>query len=139
MMLFIPQTIYTLFFFLSVDMYKDKIIVGLIEKIIIRNGEEHTNIEARIDTGATKSSIDINLAGKLKLGPIVKTMMVKSAHGKRVRPVIHVEVELAGKRIQTEFTLADRGHMRYPVLIGQDILKEGFIIDPNFERGKTHA
>lgn len=117
-------------------MFKDKIIVGLTEKIMIKNGKEHPEIEARIDTGATKSSIDLNLAGDLKLGPIVKTMMVKSAHGKKMRPVIHVEVELAGKRIQTEFTLADRSHMRYPVLIGQDILKEGFIIDPNFRRGK---
>jgi hypothetical protein len=118
------------------EMNEDKIIVGLIERIKIRNGEEHSDIIARIDTGATKSSIDINLAGKLKLGPIVKTMMVKSAHGKRVRPVIHVEVEIAGKSIKTEFTVADRAYMKYPVLIGQDILKQGFLIDPNFERGK---
>lgn len=115
-------------------MYKDKIIVGLSEKINIRNGEVHSNLDARIDTGATKSSIDINLAAKLKLGPVVKTMTVKSAHGKRIRPVIFVEVEIASKRIKTEFTLADRTHMKYPILIGQDILKEGFIIDPNFER-----
>jgi hypothetical protein len=27
-------------------------------------------------------------------------MTVKSAHGKRVRPVIHVEVEIAGKKIR---------------------------------------
>ncbi len=115
-------------------MYKDKIIVGLIEKIKIKNGEEHSDITARIDTGATKSSIDINLASMLKLGPIVKTMTVKSAHGKRIRPVIHVEIEIAGKRIKTEFTVADRAHMKYAVLIGQDVLREGFIIDPCFER-----
>ena len=115
-------------------MFRDKIIVGLSEKITIRNGETHDGLEARIDTGATKSSIDINLAAKLKLGPIIKTMAVKSAHGKRIRPVIHVELELAGKKLKTEFTLADRSHMKYPILIGQDILKEGFIIDPNFER-----
>lgn len=115
-------------------MFSNKIIVGLSEKITIRNGDVHPNLEARIDTGATKSSIDINLAASLKLGPIVKTLAVKSAHGKRIRPVIHVELELAGKTLKTEFTLADRAHMKYPILIGQDILKEGFLIDPNFER-----
>lgn len=114
---------------------KDKTIVGLTEKIRINNSvDQNGDIVARIDTGATNSSIDINLAGKLNLGPIIKTKMVKSTHGNRLRPVIEIEIEMAGKKIIGEFTLADRGHMKYPVLIGQNILKNGFLIDPNFVR-----
>jgi len=117
--------------------YNDKIIVGLTEKIKIENSVNYdSEIVARIDTGATNSSIDINLAGKLNLGPIIKTKMVKSTHGNRLRPVIIMNVEIAGENISGEFTLADRGHMKYPVLIGQNILKNGFLIDPNFERGE---
>ena len=116
-------------------MFKDKIILGLNERIKIKspiNNDEE--IIARIDTGATNSSIDINLAGKLNLGPIIKTLMIKSTHGKKLRPVIELEIKMADKTMKAEFTLADRGHMKFPVLIGQNILKEGFIIDPSFMR-----
>ena len=113
----------------------EKTLVGLTEKIKIKNSIEGENeIVSRIDTGATNSSIDINLAGKLNLGPIIKTKMVKSTHGNRLRPVIEVEIEIAKRKVVEAFTLADRSHMKYPVLIGQNILKKGFLIDPNFER-----
>ncbi|MBR9690335.1 hypothetical protein GOV08_01485 [Candidatus Woesearchaeota archaeon] len=116
---------------------KNKTIVGLTEEIKIKNSVEKNSVmTARIDTGATNSSIDINIAGKLNLGPIIKTKLVKSTHGKRLRPVIEMEIEVADKKIKGDFTLADRSHMRYPILIGQNILKDGFLIDPNFVRSK---
>ena len=64
-----------------------KIIVGLTEKIklLSENGKQQ-DVIAKVDTGATKSSIDTGLATKLKLGPIIKSKMIKSAHGNRVRP-----------------------------------------------------
>ena len=41
-------------------------------------------------------------------------------------------VKIGDQEIEEEFTLADRSHMTYPVLIGQNILKKGnFMIDPN--------
>lgn len=112
-------------------MYEDRSIVGLTERIIL-NGKGHKKIDvkARIDSGATKSSIDINLAKTLKLGPVVKSKIVKSAHGKMRRPIVWAEIVLAGKKIKSMFTLADRNHMKYKVLIGQNILKKGFLIDP---------
>ena len=47
-----------------------KIIVGLTEKIklLSENGKQQ-DVIAKVDTGATKSSIDTGLATKLKLGP----------------------------------------------------------------------
>jgi hypothetical protein len=108
-----------------------KIIVGLTENIRIdaKDGKNKT-IKAKIDTGASKSSMDINLASELKLGPVVGTKLVKSAHGNSLRPMIVATINLAGKKIKARFTLADRKHLRYKVLVGVNILKRGFLIDP---------
>ena len=111
--------------------YNGKIIIGLAENIKLIGPEGNKLIVAKIDTGATKSSVDSKLAAELKLGPIIRTKLVKSAHGNSVRPIINVSIELAEKKIKSQFTVADRAHMKYRVLIGQNILKEGFLIDPS--------
>ena len=109
-----------------------KIIVGLVEKVgLVGSNGTSQEVEAKIDTGASKSSIDIKLASKLNLGPVIKSKMVKSAHGNKLRPVIETEIVLAGKKIKSEFTLADRTHMKYAVLIGVNTLKHDYLIDPS--------
>lgn len=107
-----------------------KLVIGLAEKVSVRYDNGRKSVIAKIDTGATKSSIDTNLAAELRLGPVIKSKLVKSAHGSKLRPIIEAEIELAGKKIKSEFTLADRAHMKYRILIGQNILKDGFLIDP---------
>ena len=113
-------------------MHSDKIIIHIREQITIlgRNGSDKT-LMAKIDTGATRSSIDTRLASELKLGPIVMTKLIKSAHGNSLRPIVDANIEIAGKKIHTQFTIADRKHMKYKVLIGVNTLREdGFLIDP---------
>ena len=107
-----------------------KVVIGLAEKVNIKYINGKKKVIAKIDTGATKSSIDTNLAAELKLGPVIKSKLVKSAHGSKLRPIIEATIELAGKKIKSEFTLADRAHMKYRILVGQNILKDGFLIDP---------
>ena len=107
-----------------------KVVIGLAEEVNIKYNDGKKNVIAKIDTGATKSSIDTNLATELKLGPVIKSKLVKSAHGSKLRPIIEATIELAGKKIKSEFTLADRAHMKYRILVGQNILKDGFLIDP---------
>jgi len=104
-----------------------KIVLGLIEPIDI-GGEK---VLGKIDTGASKSSISIQLASKLRLGPIVKTVRIISSHGKTVRPVIKVSIIIGGKKFKMLFNLTDRKKLKYHILIGQNILKRGFLIDPN--------
>ena len=108
-----------------------KITVGLTEKIRLVSNGNSKDFTAKIDTGATKSSIDIKLASKLNLGPVIKSKIIKSAHGNKLRPIVEAEILLAGKKIKSEFTLADRSHMKYDVLIGVNILKDGFLVDPS--------
>lgn len=114
------------------ESYKDRIIIGLTEDIKISgpNGDKKV-IKARIDTGATRSSVDKKLAEELNLGPVTRTKLVKQALGGTIRPIIMVEFELAGKKLKEEFTIADRSHMKYRVLIGQNALNNGFLIDPH--------
>jgi hypothetical protein len=110
---------------------KEQKIIGIIEEIIIFSKNENLKVKAKIDTGATRSSIDLNIVEKLKLGPIIRTKLIRSVEGTSKRPVIEVKIKFAKKIITEEFTVANRSKMKFPVLIGLNILKKGFIIDPN--------
>lgn len=107
-----------------------KTIIGLTEKIKIIGNKKTKRLKARIDTGATKGSVDISVVKELGLGPVIGKKKVKSAHGITFRPLMRVKIVLANKKLSGKFTIAERSHMRYKVLIGQDILKKGFLIDP---------
>ena len=111
---------------------KDKVILGLIEHVTVYGSKgREADVLARIDTGATSSSIDYTLAGELQLGPVISSKVVKSASGIKKRPTIKVKIMLKETRLEEEFTLADRSHMTYRILLGQNILKKGnFLIDP---------
>ncbi len=110
-----------------------KITLGLTEEVtLIGSGEKEEKVIARIDTGATSSSIDTGLAGRLNLGPVIRSKLVKSASGIKKRPVVRVKIRMNGQLIEEEFTLADRSQMTYQMLVGQNILKKGnFLISPN--------
>ncbi len=108
----------------------EKISLGLVEEVIVRSGAEEKKVLARIDTGAQISSIDAKLAAELRLGPIEAVKKIKSANGNKLRPALKVNIELAGRELKELFTIADRAHMKFPVLIGQNILMHNYIIDP---------
>ncbi|MFC1697349.1 RimK/LysX family protein [Nanoarchaeota archaeon] len=110
---------------------KEKILIGLTNEVTVIGNNRKKRLMGRIDSGATMSSMDIKIAADLKLGPIIGTKKVKSASGNGIRPIIQIEVVLKGKKFYKRFSLADRSHMKYKVLIGQNILKGGFIIDPS--------
>ena len=115
---------------------KTKKMIGLIEEIKMYGNGKNKILMAKIDTGASKSSMDVKLAAELHLGPVIKSKLVKSASGSKIRPVIEAKIVLAGKKAKEEFTLADRSHLKYSVLIGQNILKHGFLIDPSKKQVK---
>jgi len=106
-------------------------VLGLIEEVFLKSDNYQSKIIARIDSGATSSSVDSLLVKQLSLGPILRSKIVKSASGVKERPVIKTTIKISGKIIESEFNVADRSHMTYQMLIGQNILKQGqFLIDP---------
>lgn len=115
-------------------------VIGLYQDVTIYGKKKKKTVRARIDTGATNNAIDTALKEELGLGPILKTKLVRSTHGSTVRPVIDIEISLAGEKFKAPFTAADRGHMKYKVLIGQSILKNSnFLIDPTKREKKEKA
>ncbi|MEA3379112.1 MAG: RimK/LysX family protein [Nanoarchaeota archaeon] len=104
----------------------EKVIIGLTEKIEI----EGMKIIAKIDTGANNNSICKTLAKELKLGPVIKNILIKAPNGSELRPVIKAKLKIHNKTMETTFNIADRSKMKYSVLIGQKVLKQGFLIDP---------
>lgn len=114
-------------------MHQEKVILGLIEPVtVIGKAGKEFKVLARIDTGATSSSIDSVLANSLELAPSTVSKIIKSALGIKKRPVVKIKIKMDGLLLEEDFNVADRSHMTYALLIGQNILKKGnFLIDPH--------
>lgn len=141
---------FILIFFLSCTLFAQKIIIGKNERIsFIDLGLK--DIRGKIDTGAKTSSLHCSVIQPMpngvvsfilldeehkKFTPLYKTAKVsrvgkvKSSNGKvQKRYFIKTTVSILGKEYLTEFSLTNRGNMKFPVLIGRSLLKEGFLVD----------
>ncbi len=132
---------------------REKIVIGTVD-IIDFGILELEDVPCKIDTGAQTSSLHcskiriIERDGKEYLSFRVldpshemyskkkfltdefKERKIRNSFGNyEYRYVIRTQVVLFGKKIKAEFTLADRGRMRYPVLIGKKLLNKRFIVD----------
>lgn len=118
--------------------YADRVMAE--EGIKIINGEEKVRVVglngktetvlARIDTGATRSSVDKELArklGMLKKENILWKDTYRSAVGVQPRPIVGFHYWLAGRKIKSTASVTDRSKMKYPVLIGRNDLG-GFLV-----------
>jgi RimK family alpha-L-glutamate ligase len=104
--------------------------VGYTERVLVSGGRGMTDAVAKSDTGARRTCIDIGLAAAVGAGPIVDTTTVRSgSHGGRSRrPLVEIEVRVGGRWHRTTASIEDRSHMRYPVLLGRDVLA-GYHVD----------
>ncbi|AAW87354.1 ATP-dependent zinc protease [Aliivibrio fischeri] len=127
-----------------------KLLLGEEEWIYIK--AINHSAKARIDTGATTSSIsavDIEMFErdgkkwvKFKLAhndketkefesPISRIVTIRqSSTEKRTdRPVIEAWVQIGDLKTKTEFTLNDRTHMTFPVLLGRTFFRDVAVVD----------
>lgn len=110
---------------------KKNTVIGFTEIVTI----EKNKYEARIDTGAKTSSIDKEIVEKLGLGPKVGQKTIRNAHGKTVRDVIKIDVKIQNRKLKNvKFTVANRKKLTYPVLVGRNIIKRGFIVNPEVSK-----
>lgn len=111
-------------------------------------------ISARVDTGALTSCIhcaDVQIVeiggnevvaftlldpdhgeytGRILYADEFATKVIRSSNGQEEeRFVITSDIVVAGHTLHTEFTLADREHMSYPVLLGRRLLRGRFLVD----------
>lgn len=111
--------------------YKDRSVVGFVEPVtVIAASGEKKRLLARVDSGANRSSIDKKIAEKLSLGPVIGESLVRNANGQSRRQLIRATVQIGDDIFTEEFTLADRTHMNFGLLLGRNILAQGFLIDP---------
>ena len=142
----------------NTERLNNKIIVGELERFFLV-GPELVYV-ARIDSGATTSSIDArnvtrferdgenwvrfdvpvpNVADKLetlerKIARNVRIISASADEAER-RPVVELQFIIGGLEQKAEFTLAEREHLSHSVLIGRNILRDVMLIDV----GKEYA
>lgn len=103
-------------------------------KIYKYKSKKRKETDARVDTGATRSSIDRKLAEELGLMTPENILWrdryeYRSAQGLQTRPVISVKYILSGKKIYTSASVADRSKLKNPFLIGRLDMR-GFLVKP---------
>jgi hypothetical protein len=121
----------------------EKITVGEVEDVVLMPWG--VRLPARIDTGASTSSLDArelnvknNIAefrlpkkyGGLQMRlPVKEWQKVRSADFKERRPVVEVNFCMGPKLIRALVTLNDRSTVQYPLIIGRNVLKDNFVVD----------
>ena len=108
-------------------------------------------VKAKIDTGARTSSLhafDIEDRGdevsfwvhpwqesdgdatRVEC-PIFDRRLVRSSSGhSEERIVVVLDIALVGRRVSAELTLTNRDAMGFRMLIGREVLRQGFVVDP---------
>lgn len=113
--------------------------IKAVEEIKVLTAEaDKMKVLAKIDTGAWSSAIDKKFAKEIGIYNRSRVLWYKkklSAMGQEDRPVIPVTFWLAGRKIKTDMTVADRKLLRYQILIGREDL-QGFLVSPEIDQEK---
>ncbi len=85
---------------------------------------------AKSDTGAGRTSVDTDLAGRIGAGPLEGTTQVRSGVGTdtETRPLVQVDLRVDGGWRSVTASITDRSGMSHPVLLGRDVL-ESYTLD----------
>ncbi|MFO7838526.1 MAG: RimK/LysX family protein [Desulfosalsimonadaceae bacterium] len=129
----------------------DKILVGRVEKVRL-TPPDHV-FQARIDTGATTSSLDGREMEKFERDgspwvrfklqgnegdalyeiekPIVRHVRIVQASTSESdrRPVVKLQCQIGRIKVIEEFSLEKRAHLDYQVLVGRNILRDLMVVD----------
>lgn len=144
----------------DIEKIVDKVsgIINSVSTIIVKHMNDGKPFDARVDTGATHSCIHgdtAEISGNtvtfkhnniIYRCPLTRVAKIRSSDGGTLeRPVITLDIILNIKSIDSdtvepksidgvEFTITDRNHMKYDVLIGRSTLeKAGILVSPDKE------
>lgn len=137
--------------------FDGKLLIGSLDKVDFPDFALQ-DVACKIDTGAETSAIhchrvrfiekgDENVIAFKLLDPShdaynekefrttnFEERTIKNSFGySEERYVIKTTIVICGINYETEFTLADREHMKYPVLLGKRLLLNNFIVDVSEE------
>jgi hypothetical protein len=105
-------------------------VLGYTNRIRVSGRSGIATVVGKTDTGARRTSVDAALAGEVGAGPLVGTTDVRSGTrmGVETRPLVEVDVRVAGGWRTVIASVTDRSDLQYPVLLGRDVL-QGFTLD----------
>jgi hypothetical protein len=132
-------------------MDRDLEIVGWVERVRLLDPD--VLMEAKLDTGAETSSLDVEVVRKFRQGgkrwirfrmvdrdtgeehiivrERLRTVAIVRHDGERqLRPVVRMKFCLAGRVLDTEVSLIDRSEFTYPLLLGRKSLESFALIEP---------
>ena len=133
-------------------------VIGQIEPVVVY--PHGVTMEARIDTGATTSSIDarditeFERDGKKWVRFFIEDRQTQerhpfearvvriasiTQHGREdiKRPVVKLTISMGSVVLKREFSLANRHNFMFPVLIGRNVLQDQAIVDVSLTRTLT--
>jgi alpha-L-glutamate ligase-like protein len=106
--------------------------VGGIEEVeVIGHNGKREIIKAKIDTGADGSSIDRVLAEELGLiepDNILYYDYFRNALGRKKREIVGVTFVMAGRKMRTQISIADRSRLRTKMIVGRRDLKQFAVV-----------
>ena len=114
-------------------------VIGVIERVIVRGKAAEVKVLAKIDTGASRTTVDTLIAARAGLGPVLGNVRIRQSISKHpeTRPLVEAALVIAGEEFDVAAAIADRSEMKYHVIVGMDILtKARFLIDPAPGGGK---
>lgn len=132
---------------------KEKILIGRSDRIDFPD-LHMSNVEAKIDTGAFTSAIHYHRAeevtqdgkrvlhftlldpdhpefnGKNFYLDTYEKRHIKNSFGEsEERFIIETRIVMFGKSFEVEFSLSNRGNLKFPILLGRKLLEKDFIVD----------
>ena len=136
-----------------------KLVLGAVEWVYVSGLQE--SFKARVDSGAHTSSLGVVdevlferdghdwVKFKVEDGkkkskeialPVKRWVKIKQSNTSEAqrRPVVEAWVQVGSLKDKTDFTLADRKHLSFPVLLGREFLKDVAVVDvgSSYKQGK---
>jgi alpha-L-glutamate ligase-like protein len=106
--------------------------VGALEEVeVLGHNGKSFEVKAKIDTGADGSSIDRVLAeelGLLEPDNILYYDYFRNALGRKRREIVGVTFIMAGRKMKTQISIADRSRLRTKMIVGRRDLKQFAVV-----------
>ncbi len=136
---------------------EEKLLIGRSDKVDLPE-LKITDLDAKIDTGAYSCAIHYNKAEVVEKNgvKVLRFSLLDPSHPEHngmvfevdkfderdvknsfgdseSRFVIHTEIRIHGKSFLTDISLSNRGNLKFPLLLGRQLLANGFLVDVNLE------
>jgi RimK family alpha-L-glutamate ligase len=107
------------------EAFDEPVVLGFTERVVVSGTSGTRTVVGKSDTGAARTSIDLQLAAEIGAGPIHTVSRVRSGSSRqsRPRPVVDLVVGVAGTQHTVEANVEDRSHMTHSLLLGRDVLR----------------